>query len=335
MTHPTPSRALMTLATGYWDTQAVYVAAELGVADQLAGRALTATELAPLVGADPDALDRLLNFLVGKKVLTGDSATGFALTEVGELLRAEHPATMRDLARFYGNEFYRAWGNLLHSVRTGGEAFEPVLGDELFPYLDKNIEASLRFDGAMAAGQSFFGDVPRAYDFSRARTVLDIAGGNGSLLGAILRANPGVRGTVLDRQQVLEANAPELAKQDYADRLDWVAGDFFESVPGGCDIYILSRILHDWSDERCLDVLANCQRAMAPGSTLLLLERLVPADGEPSLAYGFSLHMLAVMGGGRERTEREYATLLHRAGFDFEQSHALPLDTFLLSATRR
>ncbi|CAM03302.1 methyltransferase family protein [Saccharopolyspora erythraea NRRL 2338] len=329
-----PARRLMELMTGYWNTQAVYVAARLGIADRLAGTRSTSAALATELDVDADALGRLLRFLVGAGVLVGDDQQGYALTETGELLRSDADKPLRNVALLYGEEFYRAWGDLHHSVTTGKSAFGHVFGDELFAYLSGNPRTSLSYDRAMVAGTAFFSDVPGAFDFSAARKVVDVAGGHGQLLAEVLRAHPTLRGVLYDAPHVIEEvrRAGGVAADE---RVELVAGDFFDSVPRGGDVYLLSRILHGFDDEACVRILASCREAMGEDATLLIVERVLPEGTEPSLALGYNLHMLAVMGNGRERGEQEYRVLLEKAGFELGPVRPLPLDAALVTAKPR
>ncbi len=333
-----PERSLLELIVGYWNTQALRIAARLGIADLLAERRLNGAQLAAATGSDPHSLRRLLNFLRGIRVLEGDNTAGYALTELGRLLRRDAEGSMHDLAILYGEEFYQAWGTVLDNVQTGEYAFAKVFGTDMFGYFAANPETGRRFDRAMIAGRAFLSQVPQVHDFSRARVVVDVAGGSGALLAAILRKHPGARGVLFDRPAVVETARTLLASQGLEGRCDLRTGDFFESVPAGGDVYLLGRILHDWEDEECLALLANCHAAMPPGAELIVVERVLPEDDEPvdgrSLALAYDLHMMAVAGGG-ERSESEYRSLLSRSGFELRASHELPLDVRALVATRR
>ncbi|WP_158883098.1 methyltransferase [Amycolatopsis anabasis] len=325
-------RHLIELMTGFWKTEAVYFATELGVIDRLTGsNPMSGTELALALDLDADALGRLLAYLGSLGVVTGNETDGYALSEVGELLRSDSPSAMRHHMRLYGDHFYRAWGELEHSLRGGGAAFSRVFGSDLFAYLRQNPEASHAYERMMDAGAPFFAEVGRAYDFSRARRIVDVAGGHGSLLDQLLRANPEPRAVLFDAPHVIEESERYPIALDHGDRCERVGGDFFESVPESGDVYLLSRILHCFDDEACHRILANIRRAMAPDGTLVILERLITGE-DASLALGFSMHMLVVLGGGRERDEAEYRTMLDKAGFALRSVHALPLETHLLVA---
>jgi O-methyltransferase domain/Dimerisation domain len=325
-----PARELLELLVGPFRAYAIYAAAKLGIADRLADGPRTSVELAEEVGADPDSLGRLLRLLAGLGIVTGDGDR-LGLTSRGELL-SRRPGSMRDLAICYGEQFYPPLAQLPHSVRTGEPGFPRVFGKPWINHYAEHPEAARLFDGAMAAGSAFFAELPRVFDFTRARTVVDIGGGNGALLAAVLAAHPDLTGIVLEVPHVVQATGDWLRRHGLADRCQVISGDFFASVPPGGDVYLLSRILHDWEDERCMALLNNCRRAMDPASELLIIERVIPARGHPpSLALEWDIHMLANT-GGRERTEAEYHTLLDRSGLQLRSLRPLPLDMSVIVA---
>jgi hypothetical protein len=328
-----PARDLLELLVGPFRAYAIYTAAKLGIADRLADGPRTGAELAEQVGADADSLCRLLRLLAGMGIVSADDGGLFGLTPRGELLRSTN-GSMRDLAICYGEQFYRTMAQLPYSVRTGEPSFPRVFGKPWLDYYAEHPEAARVFDSAMAAGSAFFAELPGAYNFTRARTIVDVGGGNGALLAAVLGSHPHLTGVVLEVPHVVATTRDSLHQQGLADRCEVIGGDFFASVPPGGDVYLLSRILHDWEDERCLALLRSCHRSMTPGSELLIIERVVPAGGEPSLALEWDIHMLANT-GGRERTAAEYHALLDRAGFEPRGLRPLPLDVNLLIAGRR
>lgn len=327
-----PANRLLRLMTGAWTTQAIAVAAELSLADHLARHpATTSGRLAELVACDPDCLDRLLRYLgtVGIVRITGET---IQLTELGQLLRSDVEHSLRALARIYGGPFYQSFGALLHTLRTGRQGFEHVFGDNHFNYFAQRPQ--LAFDQAMAASSAMFSPLAEIIDFSAARVVVDVAGGNGELLGKVLRAAPHLRGVLLERAHVIEAARDNLARLGCADRCELVAGDFTTTVPGGGDIYVLSRVLHDWDDEQALRILRNCAATMPEHGELFIIERLLPDDESPSLAAAWDIHMMCNV-GGRERTVGHFRRLLGSAGFEVTGKHPLPLDAALLRARPR
>lgn len=328
-----PARELLELLVGPFRAYAVYTAAKLGIADRLADGPRTSAELADQVGADADALGRLLRLLAGLGIVSRDDGDRFCLTPRGELLRTTG-GSMRDLAICYGEQFYRPLAELPHSVRTGEPSFPRVFGKPWLEYYADHPEAARVFDSAMAAGSAFFAELAHVYDFTRARTIVDIGGGNGALLAAVLATHPHLTGVVLEVPHVVATTRDWLRQHGLADRCEVIGGDFFASVPAGGDVYLLSRILHDWEDERCLALLGSCRNAMTPDSQLLIIERVVPAGGEPSLALEWDIHMLANT-GGRERTAAEYHALLDRSGFEPRGLRSLTLDVSALVAAPR
>lgn len=305
-----PARALTRLVDGYLTTQLLYVAADLGIADVLVDEPATAAELAAKVGARPAPLHRMLRGLAVDQVLDELPDGRFALTPVGALLVDGAPGSQRGAALARGRLYYEAVGRLLDSVRDGpGPAdtppFERVHGESFFAHLAARPDESAAFRGSMAARSAREADaVVAAYDFGGFRRLVDVGGGPGVLLRAILAATPGLDGLLFDRPEVVAgATLPALG------------GDFFTAVPDGADAYLLSRVIHDWPDADAVTVLRSCRRAMLGSATLLLVEAVLPerAADDPE-AIRMDLHMLALL-RGRERTAAEFAELLAHAGF--------------------
>lgn len=319
---------MMELLTGAWATQALCAVAELGIADHLHTRSATSAELADLVKADADLLHRVLRYLSSLNVVRCDDEH-WTLTELGRTLRT---GALRDMARLYGGVFYRSFGSLPHSVRTGQNAFEHALGTAPFTYLNQHPDQAQIFHGAMAAGSSWFSKLPEVINFTGVRTVVDIAGGHGDLIRHILTASPSTSGVLFDQPAVINEARKALGKDGLMDRCEVVAGDFNERVPHGGDVYLLSRILHDWDDEQCVRILANCRKAMPENALLVIVERPIPTDGTPSLAIPWDVHMCVNNIGGRERTQEEYRRLLDSARFCLVDVRPLALDMAALTA---
>jgi O-methyltransferase domain/Dimerisation domain len=317
---PPPHVQLIQMVTGNWISRILYVAAKLELADRIGSGAKSAAELAPETGTHAPSLHRVMRTLAGLGVLTERDSGKFALTPLGEALRKDAPgsgwATVLTLG---GPLFWRAWEDILYSVETGKTAFEKVHGMPAFDYLAKHPdEASLFSETMVGLHGPETPAVAAAYDFSRFRTVADVGGATGNMLAAILSRYPGVRGVLFDLPHVVR-DAPALLKSHgVADRVTIEAGSFFETVPSGADAYVLSHVIHDWSEEQCLDILGHCRRAIGPQGRLLIVEMVLPPGDAFHPGKLLDITML-VMPGGQERTPDEYAALLAKAGFRMER----------------
>lgn len=312
-----PTDTMRRLVLGFRTTCLLYVAAEFGLADLLHDGAKSSAELAELTATDADALHRVMRGLAQVGVFEGLGEGRFGLTPLGESLRSDVPGSQRALARLYGHEaFWRAWGDLLHSVRTGGTAFEHALGHGLFAHLTAEPDYVPRFNAGMASSSpAVTAALVAAYDLGRFATIVDVGGGTGSLLTAILQAHPGPRGVLFDLPHSRPRAEEAIARAGLAGRCAFASGDFFAGVPVGGDAYLLKLILHDWDDERALAILAQCRRAMPPTGTLLVLEHVLPPDDQPAFdAVMMDVNMLVLV-GGRERSAAEFGRLFKRAGF--------------------
>lgn len=243
-----------------------------------------------------------------------DTEARFGLTEIGKLLVSQPEGSMADTATFAGEESYRSWGDLLHSVKTGETAFDHVYGMGHFEYLARHPEASRTFNRAMAWTVGISGDPLKGYDLARHRVVVDVGGGKGALLATALRAHPGLRGILFDLASAV-AEAPALLDSSgVADRCKILTGSAFDGVPAGGDLYVMSRVLHDWPDDKALLLLTNCRKVMSKDDVLLLVEGVLP-EGAVSPSRCWIDLVMMVMTGGRERTEQEWRILLGKAGF--------------------
>ncbi len=314
---PPPPVQLLQLMNGYWITQSIAVAAELGLADQLAHGPATAGELAGATSTDAPSLRRLLRALAMIGVLEERPDGTFALTPIGTCLRDEVPGSLRALARMRGSEWqWRSWRELGHSVRTGETALEHVYGKPMFDYFADSPDDGAVFNEAMISHASqMHTAVAAAYDFPAAGTVVDVGAGHGTLVASILESRPGLGAIVFDRPNVVDGAREWLARRGLGDRCEFAAGDFFEAVPEGGDVYALSHIVHDWDDERAIKLLRRCREAMSPEARLAVCEMVVPAGPEPHFGKLLDLEML-VNTGGRERTLEEYERLYAAAGFE-------------------
>lgn len=296
--------ALAEMAAGYEITQALYVATKLGIAELLADGSRSVEELAHASGAHAPSLYRLLRALASLGVFAQEDDGRFRLTPLAELLRADVPGSMRAVILNLGGFGYRIWGDLLYSVQTGGNAFEHVFGMPSWQYRAQHPEEEALFNAFMAErARQRRTALLAAYDFSDAQLVIDIGGGDGTLLAGILAANPRVRGVLFDQPQVSEAARATLQAAGVAERCAIVGGDFFEAVPSGGEIYVLSVVLHDWPDDRASDILRTCRRAIAPGGRLLIIERVIRPGNQPSAGKFMDLRMMLEHVGGHERTE--------------------------------
>jgi SAM-dependent methyltransferase len=292
--------------------QAIYVAAKLGIADQLQEGPRDSVELAKAVGADPDALRRLLRVLAGYGIVAADDDWRFSLTPLGELLRSGTPRSVRAFALWSGGVSYQAFGALEHTVRTGDPAFEHLFGQEFFTYLAEHPESGEVFDEMMSRHTAPVAGAVAGYDFSGVDVVVDVGGGRGELLAAVLGAHPAIRGVLVDQPRVLDEARRVLARAGVADRCALVSGDIRRSLPVG-DAYVLKSVLHGLPDDDAVGVLGNCRRAMRPDGILLVVEFVLPQDNGPSA--GLLMDLLMLVGcHGRERTAAEFAALFAAAG---------------------
>lgn len=326
-----PSRELLTLMSGAWVTQAIHAAAQLGIADHLGAGSATGSELASRTATDEESLARLLRYLVALGVLSETDA-GFALTEEGRLLRTDVPESLHHLALLYGGMFYNSFAALHEAVRTGVNSFEHVFGMPPFEYMACHPDEAEIFDRAMASGRQFFAALPTAVDFTGVDLVVDLGGGMGELLAQILLAQPHLRGMLLERPHVLDRARAHLRACGCLDRCDFAPGDLTIRVPEGGDMYLLSRILHDWPDAHCEKILRNCRASMHDAASLVIIERPLPTDGSLSLAGAWDINMMVNNVGGRERTIDEYEHLLHRSGFVLRDRRPLRLEMEALLA---
>ena len=308
--------AILQMLSGKWVSQAVYVAAELGLADHLAAGPSGIPELARRADVDGPSLHRLLRALASVGVFKEDSDGRFTNTELSEALRSDVPGSMRSMAKFYGDHpTWDAWGELLYSVRTGKSAFQKVHGLLPFEFLAKNPRASAYFNEAMTGfSAQEIAAVHAAFDFSGVKTVVDVGGGHGALLCSILERNPEQRGILFDQPHVIDGAHAALAKSPVANRCKTVGGDFFKEVPQGADGYVLKHILHDWNDEQATAIASTIRRVMTPGSRLFVIETVIQPGNEPSFSKLLDLEMLVLYNGGRERTQQEFAKLFADAG---------------------
>ena len=320
-------RTLLGMARGYQLSQALYVAAKLGVADVLGPQPLAVEAIADAVGARAPQLRRVLRALVAAGVFCELEDGRFASNDLAGALRADAPGGTRDIVVSFGEEMYRSFGELLHTVRTGETAFDSVYGVPLFDYYAANPETEAR-----AAARMLARTLPVAREFAAsdalrgARTVVDVGGGTGTLVAEVLRHRPEIAGVLVERPGMLELAQDYLADQGVGDRCELVEGDFFASVPAGGDVYVLKSILHDWDDERCVAILRKCRAAMDEAARLVIVELILPERMTPSapmLSAALLDLIMLVYAGGRERTETEFTQLLEQADLRLQSTTAL------------
>jgi len=307
---------LSKLLMGFRVSQAIHVAATLGLADLLAPGPKTSDELAEATNTHLLALYRLMRALASAGIFRECDHRRFELTPVGELLRSDVAGTHAPIAQLIGRPIYwQAWGDLLHAVRSGETAFNHVHGVDVWEYRASHAQEGEAFDRAMAAHTDRFAAVvAEACDFDRFASVVDVGGGDGTFLAKILTAHPRVRATLLDQPHVIARAAASFEPLGLSSRCRAVGGDFFVSVPEGGDAYLMKSILHDWDDPASIDILRICRKAMKPTSRLLVVEHVIgPPNTGPEGKFA-DLHML-VLTGGRERTRDEFDALFDQSGF--------------------
>lgn len=323
------SQRMNQLLCGFQISAAIGAVARLGVADVLAGGPARSTDLAERLGADGRSLARVLRALADVGIFEELSDGRFALTSLGETLRSDVPGSVRRAAIHWTEEWHwRAYGHFASSVRTGEAGMRPAHGRNFWDYLAVHPETAAAFNGMMSSASLLRAQaLARTYDFSKVERMVDIGGGEGRLLCAVLQVYPHLSGVVFDLPGVIAGARECLLEAGLTERAEAVAGNFFEGVPPGADAYVLSWILHDWDDESALRILGNCRAAIGNAGRLLVIEMVLPSADEPrspkasyleQLAKVTDLEMLAVV-GGRERTRAEYGELLSRAGFRLTQ----------------
>ncbi len=325
---PAPESAMRDLIAGALRTQAIYVVAKLGVPDQLSLGPRSADDLAERLQVHAPTLLRVLRFLVASRVFVENEDGRFALAPAGQLLQTAHPRSLRPTAIRAGEGMWNVASRLLNAVQTGRTPHEDVHGKTFFERIN-DTDSSAAFGARMNSSAPGLGAaIARLDSVQRARTIVDVGGGHGAMLIELLRAHPSARGVLFDRAATIEGARPLIEAAGLGDRCEVVAGDFFQSVPKGGDVYLLSWILHDWDDEQATRILRACREAADADATLLIVEVLLPprattveaaADGLIADPYTLDLQML-LLTGGRERTAAEYSQLLGEAGYAIRET---------------
>jgi hypothetical protein len=310
-----PHAQLVQMAMGHWISHIVHVAAKLSLADHLAKKPMNAAELAGPTETHASSLYRLMRTLAGLGILNEDSEQRFTLTPLGEAMKSGAPGAARATILTIASPWWNAgFGELMYSVRTGKPGFEKMLGMPVFDWFAKNPEeASLFNDTMVGIHGAEPAAVVAAYDFSGMKTIVDVGGGTGNLLLTVISKYPESHGILYDLPHVAGDADAMIRARGLRDQVRFQSGSFFDSVPTGGDAYMLSHIIHDWSDEQCLQILNNCRSAMNQDSRLLIIEMVLPEGNVPH--PGKILDMMMLVGpGGQERTAQEYAKLLAKAG---------------------
>jgi hypothetical protein len=307
---------MLRMTNAFQVSQAIHVAATLGIADLLEDESRSMDDLAEATGTHAPTLYRLLRALASVGVFAETPDGRFGLTPLAEYLRTDAPGSLRAWAMQVGQPyFWASWGHLLHSVRTGESAFPELHGTTAWEYRAAHPEEDAIFNAAMTSlSAGVVEAVVQSYDFSGISVLADVGGGEGGLLAAILAANPGLRGVLFDQSHVVATAGALLERAGVADRCEVIGGSFFEAVPAGADAYLLKSIVHDWDDNVVIEILRTCRKAIAGTGRLLVVEPIIRPGNEPDSAKFSDLNML-VMLGGRERTADDFGRLYAEAGF--------------------
>lgn len=300
----------------YWVSRCIYVVAKLGIADLLKDGSQHCDTLAAATNTHSDSLYRLLRALASIGIFAETQSRYFELTSLANSLRSDVPDSIRSITILRGEEhYYKSWGNLMHSIQTGESAFENLYSMDLFQYNEQNSIQGAIFDRAMSSSKDESAELIEDYDFSSIDKLIDIGGGKGSLLTAILQAYPTMKGVLFDHPDVIDRAKNLLKTANVNDRCQLVGGDFFESVPAGGDAYLLKNVLHNWDDKRAKDILRRCHQAMKEQGRLLVIDFVIPAGNEFFEGKFMDVNMLVMCPGGRDRTEAEFRDLFTSTGF--------------------
>jgi len=311
-----PADIIMQMASGLWVSRAIWTACRIGVPEAVEGQPRGIDEIAAATATRPDMLRRLMNALAASGLFERTADERFGHNDLSRVLRRDHPASQRAIVEIvFGDEHYEAWGHLDHSLRTGETAFDKSYGLPIFGYFGQHPDRAAAFSEAMTSSTRMLEDaIMAAHSFRPFELAVDVGGSQGSLLRSILARHPQARGIIFDLPEIVEAIRPGLA----GTRITAEAGDFFENVTPGGDLYLLKFILHDWTDDQCATILRNIRAAIRPGGRIALFEMVLPDEPVPHPGWFMDLNMMA-MTGGRERTVAEYEALLAPAGFRMDR----------------
>lgn len=318
-----PATRLWQLINSNWITQGIYVFAELRLGDQLAGGPKTSQDMARAVGVHAPSLHRLLRALTTIDICKEQEDGSFELTASGSLLRSDHDQSMRSWALFTGGYQWPIWGHLVDSIQTGESARKMLTGTKEFEHLERDPAVAALFNQTMVELTRLISrEVVQSYDFSQFNRIVDVGGGYGGLLTAVLQENPEIHGVLFDLQHASEIAQQRINELGLSHRCEFLAGNFFESIPGKMDAYLLKSIIHDWDDDHSELILKNCKNAMPTHGKLLLIDRILPdkldVSAEHQIMVRSDLTML-IGPGGRERTKAEFQRLFEVAGFRLQR----------------
>lgn len=314
-----PSTQMMQMITGFWTSCCIYNAAKLDVADFLHNKALSCDQLAKSTHTDASSLYRMMRALASVGIFSENEKGEFSNTTLSETLRSDIPGSMKAMAIAQLGDHYPAWGNLLYSLKTGNTAFEKVEGMDVWKYYETHPIEGLNFMKAMTGStNAAIQNVIPMYDFSSANTIVDIGGGNGAFLMAILDKAPQAKGIVFDEEYVVDETQKTIEEKGFSTRCSVAAGNFFEAVTEGADVYLMKHVLHDWNDVQSELILKNCAKAMHAGSKILVIEAVIPTGNTLHPGKFMDINMMA-MTGGKERTQAEYSVLFAQAGLKLER----------------
>lgn len=319
---------------GFRGYQLLVAACRLKLPDLVGEGPRSVEELASATGTHAPSLRRALRGLVSWGLFSEEADGRYSATEVSDLFRSDRPG-LRNMAVMLSNEGYRVWGELVDALQTGQPMFERLYGMSRWEKMATDPHDAAEFNAAMVETSSRVGrEFVEAYDLGHAHVAVDVAGGNGALLAAVLRAHPSMTGILFDLPAGLAGAAAVMESAGLSGRVSLVEGSFFESVPAGADLYLLKSIIHDWDDERAVAILKTCRAAMNGTARLVLVERVIPEgipDDDDLGALMSDLHMMVVL-GGRERTTAEYSELLAAAGLRLTRSIPMKSDFHAIEA---
>lgn len=312
-----PAVQMFQMITAFWTSCSVYVAARLNLADLLAEKAKTAGQLARETQTHPSSLYRLLRTLSSIGVFRENEKNEFEITPLGNVLRTDVPGSLKAHAIMNMQHHYSAWGNLLEAIKTGETAFDNLHKMSVWEYYEKHAEGNTNFNKAMSqVTQTAIMHILPAYDFGSFNTIVDVGGGNGALLCAVLKAAKNTNGIVFDTPRAKQQALENIEINHLQERCSFEEGDFFEKVPQGGSAYLMKSVLHDWDDEHSKKILVKVKEGMMQGSKLLLIEAVIPGGNTPHPGKFMDVNML-VMTGGKERTANEWKELIENAGLKF------------------